>query len=160
MLYEYQEPLIEKASMAEVKVSYKKGEKPTDFNTYKIAGSDDSADYLKAVWDYDTIDYLESFVVLFLSRGNKVIGWARISTGGCAHTLADPKVIFSMALTMGAPAIILSHNHPSGNLKPSPQDLQMTRKLVDAGKLLEIQVLDHIIITSDSHFSFLLEGLI
>jgi DNA repair protein RadC len=89
-----------------------------------------------------------------------VLGISEISTGGFAGTVADPKVIFSIALKACASSIILSHNHPSGNLKPSQADLNLTRKIKSGGELLDIAVLDHIILTSDSYFSFADEGIL
>jgi DNA repair protein RadC len=96
--------------------------------------------------------------MISLNRANKVIGYYKVSKGGMTGTIADPKVIFTMALNSGATSIIVAHNHPSGNLQPSPQDKQITSKLINAGKLLDINVFDHIILTSNSYYSFLDEG--
>lgn len=102
----------------------------------------------------------EEFWILILSRANCVIGKYQISKGGLSGTVADPKVIFKMAMEHDAAAIILAHNHPSGNLRPSPEDIQITKKLVAAGKMLDLIVLDHLIVTNSSFFSFNDEGLI
>jgi len=102
----------------------------------------------------------EVFKILLLNRNNKVTRIETISTGGVAGTIVDPKVIFKKALDEQSSSIILSHNHPSGNLKPSQADLDITKKLVKAGKTLEINVLDHIIISEKGYYSFLDEGLI
>lgn len=102
----------------------------------------------------------EEFWVLLLNRANYIIGKQLISKGGLAGTVADPKIIFKMALEQGAANLILAHNHPSGNLKPSSQDLNITKKLVEAGKMLELYVLDHLIITNKMFYSFGDEGLI
>ncbi len=83
-----------------------------------------------------------------------------ITTGGISGTVADPKVIFAAALKSTASGIILSHNHPSGSLRPSQADINLTRKLKSAGELLDIAVLDHMILTSESYFSFADEGVI
>jgi len=83
-----------------------------------------------------------------------------ISTGGVTGTIADPKLIFSAALKANACGIILSHNHPSGNIKPSPADEQLTAKIKAAGKYLDINVLDHVIVTSENYYSFAEEGLL
>ncbi|SFF59244.1 RadC family protein [Thermoflexibacter ruber] len=101
----------------------------------------------------------EEFWVMLLNRNNEVIKVEKISEGGVAGTIADPKLIFKAALDRLASALILIHNHPSGNLKPSSQDLQLTQKLKEAGKFLEIPVLDHIIFTDHSFFSFINEGI-
>lgn len=102
----------------------------------------------------------EEFWVLILNRANKIQSQHRISVGGLSGTVADPKVIFKIALQQGASAIILAHNHPSGQLRPSEEDLNITKKLVEAGKLLEISVLDHLIVTDNGYFSFADEALI
>lgn len=102
----------------------------------------------------------EEFKVLMLNRNNLVTRIETISVGGVAGTVVDPKIIFKRALDYQASSIILSHNHPSGNLKPSVQDKNITQQLVQAGKLLDIKVLDHIIVSSAGYFSFLDEGLL
>ena len=84
---------------------------------------------------------------------------ADISLGGTAGTIADPKIIFAAAIKSNACGIILLHNHPSGNLKPSQQDLDLTRKIKAGGQILDIGVMDHLIITSEGYFSFVDEGL-
>jgi len=102
----------------------------------------------------------EEFWILILNHANRVIGKQLISKGGLAGTVADPKIIFKTAIEHNAAFIILAHNHPSGNLKPSSQDLQLTRKLVEGGKMLDLQVLDHLIFTDKAYYSFRDEGLI
>lgn len=100
----------------------------------------------------------EEFWVIFLNRANQVIGKQNVSKGGVSGTVVDPKVIFKLAVQFPASAIILAHNHPSGNLKPSQADHQITRKLKEAGKSLDIPVLDHLIIGERDYFSFVDEG--
>lgn len=102
----------------------------------------------------------EEFWILMLNQANYVIGKQLISKGGLAGTVADPKIIFKTALEHNAANIILAHNHPSGNMKPSHQDVQITNKMVEAGKLLDLYVLDHLIITDKMFYSFGDEGLI
>jgi len=101
----------------------------------------------------------EEFWILFLNRANIVTGKSAISSGGMSGTVVDPKMIFKAALDAKAVGIILCHNHPSGNVKPSQQDIDLTKKLVAAGKLMEISVLDHIIVAQSSFYSFADEGL-
>ena len=101
----------------------------------------------------------EEFWIVLLNRSNKVLSRYLISKGGQAGTIADPKIIFQTALENHSASIILSHNHPSGNLKPSQADLRLTRKLKDAGDLLDISVLDHLIFTDSGYLSFADEGL-
>jgi len=102
----------------------------------------------------------EIFKVMMLNRNNRVTKIETISVGGVAGTVVDPKIIFKRALEEQASSIILCHNHPSGNLKPSQPDLNLTKKLCAAGKTLEVNVLDHLIISDQGYFSFLDEGLI
>jgi DNA repair protein RadC len=100
----------------------------------------------------------EEFWVLLLNRANRVINKVRISEGGIAGTVVDPKKVFKVAIESYCTGILLGHNHPSGNCTPSEQDCQLTRKLVDAGKLIDISVLDHIIVGNDQYYSFADEG--
>ncbi len=102
----------------------------------------------------------EEFWILLLNRNNRVLGAKQISSGGVSGTVVDPKVIFKVALDKLASAIILSHNHPSGNLKPSKQDIAITKKLSIAGNAIEIKVLDHIIVTQTGYYSFADEGIL
>ncbi len=101
----------------------------------------------------------EEFWVLYLNNSNKVIYKSQISKGGITGTVADTRIIFKMALEQNATSIILSHNHPSGNLTPSDADIQITKKLKLAAIQLEIKILDHIIITEKGYFSFNDEGI-
>jgi DNA repair protein RadC len=102
----------------------------------------------------------EEFWIILLGRSSKVLGKELISKGGLAGTVADPKIIFHTALQHQASGIILVHNHPSGNLKPSQQDISLTKNLVASGKMLDIQILDHLIIGDKGFFSFGDEGLL
>ncbi len=102
----------------------------------------------------------EEFWIIILNRANYVLRKDQISRGGISGTVADPKLIFKSALDYGGSSIILAHNHPSGNLQPSQADITLTRTLKEAGKFLEIPVLDHIIVSDNSYFSFADEGMI
>jgi DNA repair protein RadC len=102
----------------------------------------------------------EEFWVIILNRANYVINTAKVSSGGISGTVADPKIIFKIALDARGSSIILVHNHPSGNLKPSEADINLTRKLKESGLLLELPVIDHIIFTDHSYFSFADEGIL
>ena len=101
----------------------------------------------------------EEFWILLLDNSHKVLEKKNISIGGITGTLVDIRLVFKKAIEAGAVAMVLSHNHPSGNLKPSHQDKALTMKLVEAGKLLDIKVLDHLIITQQGFYSFADEGL-
>ncbi len=104
--------------------------------------------------------YYEAFYVILLDRANKIIRKLNISEGGVAGTVVDPKKIFKMALDHNASSMILAHNHPSNNLKPSENDIRLTKKLQEAGKALEIPVLDHIIVGNDNYYSFADENIL
>jgi DNA repair protein RadC len=101
----------------------------------------------------------EEFWVLYLNRANEVIGKENVSKGGISGTIVDPKVVFKAAVQFPASAIVLGHNHPSGQLKPSEADRQLTKKLKEAGNALDIPVLDHLIIGDGNYYSFADEGI-
>ena len=101
----------------------------------------------------------EEFWVMYLDRRNAVIKKMNVSKGGVTGTVADSKIIFKEAIQLLASAVILLHNHPSGNLKPSDADIQLTKKMVEIGKIMETPVLDHLIITDKGYFSFSDQGL-
>ena len=125
----------------------------------KITCSIDAVNLLKPLFTEDEMDTRESFYILLLNRANKVLGWHLVSVGGVSGTLVDPKIVFTVALNSLASGIILCHNHPSGNTEPSKSDVELTKKLYSVGKLLEISVMDHIILTpSNEFYSFADEG--
>ena len=143
-------------SICEISVTYSTKVKAS--NRPKIAGSRDAYELVLPVWD--DIEYRESFCILLMNRANRVLGIAHVSMGGISGTVADPKVIFQHALKANASSLILLHNHPSNNTNPSEADFHLTRKLVEGGKLLDLAVLDHLIVTTDGYYSFADEGLI
>lgn len=102
----------------------------------------------------------EAFGVFYLNQANKINHHEIISTGGITATVADPRIIFKRALSEDAVALILFHNHPSGNLRPSKADEELTSKIILAGKLFDIRILDHLIVSEEGYFSFADEGLI
>lgn len=102
----------------------------------------------------------EEFWMILLNRGNKVLQKILVSKGGQSGTVVDPKIIFKAGLEGNAASVVLAHNHPSGNLTPSQADITLTKDLVAAGKLLDIQVLDHLIFTDSAYLSFADEGLL
>lgn len=128
-----------------------------DKKKQKVTSSKDIADFLKAQFQYHT---KEVFVVIFLNQGNKILHHEIISEGGITGTVADPRIILQKALEHNATAIILSHNHPSGNLKPSRQDELLTDKIKHAAAYFDIKVADHIIVSNEGYFSFADEGLL
>ncbi len=111
-------------------------------------------------WQQDKIELLEEFKILLLNRRNRVLGLVSISSGGVSGTIADPKLIFATALKSCASGLIICHNHPSGELNPSAEDIKLTNKLKDGGALLDIKILDHLIIGTDGFYSFADEGII
>ena len=129
----------------------KKAEKTDEFIRSSIDGYDFFGPMLRDK------EY-EEFWILMLNRNNKIIKPYRAGDGGISQTVADPKRIFKAALENNASNLLLCHNHPSGNLQPSPADISLTDKLVAAGKNLDINVIDHIIVTEESYYSFADEG--
>ncbi len=124
----------------------------------KIESSRDVFDLLLPNWL--DIDYVESFHVVMLNRGNRLVGVSKISIGGVGGTVADPKKIFQTALKANASGLIICHNHPSGQTHPSASDKKITEKCKQAGKFLDLPVLDHLIITRKDYFSFADEGIL
>jgi DNA repair protein RadC len=122
-----------------------------------ITGSHDAAALMTPL--LGDLDH-EEFWILLLNRSNRVLDKYMVSKGGITGTVIDVRTIMKCAVEKSATSMILCHNHPSGNLSPSDADLQITRKIKDAGQLMEIQVLDHLIITQKSHFSFADNGLL
>ncbi|HEY1055760.1 MAG TPA: JAB domain-containing protein [Emticicia sp.] len=144
--------------VAEISVSYKPKFKASE--RPKVNSSKMVYDLLSENWNKDILELQEQFKVILLNRANRVLGIYEASTGGMSGTLADPKLIFSTALKTCATAIIIAHNHPSGNLRPSEADKRITQKLIAGGKLLDIDILDHVIVTVEGYYSFRDEGLI
>ncbi|HPE86959.1 MAG: JAB domain-containing protein [Bacteroidia bacterium] len=123
----------------------------------QITSSKDAFELMKQFFDDEPF---EQFWILLLNRANKVIRPCNISHGGVSGTIADPKKIFNAALREMASGIILCHNHPSGNVRPSEADIRLTRKLRNAGELIDLPVLDHLILSRDTYFSFADEGIV
>lgn len=142
------------SNVAEIKVSYI----PTGRPGTQITCSNDAYQELKNWFSDDTIALQEQFVVLYLNRANRVLAAYEVSRGGMTGTVADPRLILSTALKVTAVGILVAHNHPSGSLKPSQADIQLTDKIKDAGKLLDIQLVDHLILTPEEYYSFADEG--
>ena len=121
----------------------------------RISKSTDVAEYLKSKLQYKKH---EVFAVMYLNRANKINHFEIVSEGGITGTVADPRIIFKKALEYDAVNIILCHNHPSGNLRPSNADEELTKKLSEAARHLDIHIMDHIIVSDEGHFSFADEG--
>lgn len=145
--------------VSEIKISYKN--RVTSSNLTKISSSSDAAKILLETWDNDTIQLHESFKIMLLNNSNIVKGIYEISSDGITGTVVDIRIIFAVVLKSLSTAIILAHNHPSGNLKPSDADKRLTSKIKQASELLDIKLLDHLIITpSQEYFSFADDGII
>ena len=144
--------------VAEVELVYKTKVKASE--RPKITSSKDIYNILRQVWDENKIDMLEEFKVIFLNRANRVTGVYDASSGGITGTVADPRLILAAAIKSLSVSIVLSHNHPSGNLKPSRADEELTLKIKEAASYHDINVLDHIIISSEGYYSFADEGLL
>ena len=146
-------------NVSEIKLTYKTKVKAKDRLTIK--SSQDAFKIIYKYWDHTTIEFVEEFKLLLLNRSNKILGIAELFKGGTSGTVVDQKIIYQYALKSNSSQIILAHNHPSGNLKPSDADIKITKKIKDGGLLLSIQLLDHLIVTPDeTYFSFADEGLI
>lgn len=141
--------------LGEIEVSYKVKEKAS----VKITDSNKVEKYLRSVWG-NQMNYREQFVSVYLNTARKVIGHIIISTGSATGCLVDNKMILQGALMTNAQAIVVAHNHPSGILKPSDADIKVTEKLKSATKSMDLQLLDHLIITEDGHFSFANSGIL
>lgn len=155
------EPAINKtvlSQVAEVELVYRSKVKASERPS--VSSSADAAQLFRTLWEEGKLELAEQFKVLFLNRANKVLCLYNVSSGGITGTVADPRLIFIAALKVHAVSLILCHNHPSGNLSPSRVDEELTRKIKGAGQLLDIQVLDHLILTADSYYSFADEGLL
>ena len=146
------------SQVAEVELVYKSKVQPSE--RPHITSSLDAYNLIKLLWDQDKIDLVEQFKVLFMNRANKILCLYNLSSGGITGTVADPRLIYAAALKINAVSLILCHNHPSGSLKPSGADIDLTRKIKTAGTYFDMKVFDHLIITSETYFSFSDEGLL
>lgn len=144
-------------TIREVKLSYVKEHPLSEVNKTKVRSSQESAQILRAIWE-DDLDMIERFYVLYLNNANQVQSVSLVSMGGLTGTVVDARIVFATALNCLATSIIIAHNHPSGNTTPSNADIQLTGKISEAGRILDIPVLDHIILTEDSYYSFSDEG--
>jgi DNA repair protein RadC len=145
--------------VAEVKLSYRFKVKASD--RLQIKSSKDASDIFMGNWDINTIEHIEQFKLILLNRSNKVLGVATISSVGISGTVTDVRVIFQYAIKANASGLIICHNHPSLSLNPSESDTKITQKIKEAGNIMDIQLLDHLIITAeDSYYSFADNGLL
>ena len=125
----------------------------TDFPQVGITSSTDAEKFIRQFYG-DDIDVFESFFILLLNRNNHTIGYAKISQGGISGTVIDVRIIAKYAIEALATGVIAAHNHPSGNLNPSDNDIAITKKIKDALNILDIQLYDHVLLTKEGYFSF------
>lgn len=149
---------MEQNKIAEIKVSY--SNIIPIVNRKKIRTSKEAYDLLMQIWDTNLLELQEEFKVILLNNANDVIGIFPMSKGGSTGTVVDVKLIFAVALKCNSNAIILAHNHPSGNLKPSIQDIELTNKIKQGSEILGMKILDHLIIAKTNYYSFADEGVI
>jgi DNA repair protein RadC len=146
-------------NIAEVCLIYKSKVKASERPQVKC--SRDAFSLFKENWDPATIEHVEEFKLLLMNRSNSVLGILEISKGGISGTVTDVRLVFQAAIKGNASGLIVAHNHPSGNLNPSESDTRITQKIKEAGSLLDIQLLDHLILTpEDNYYSFADNGLI
>ena len=134
----------------QVKLSYVNETEISDRSV--IRNADDAAKLLFEAWDKSTIEHIETVKVILLNNGHQLLGIADISKGGLTGSVIDVRLIAQYAITANASSVLLAHNHPSGNLKPSYADIEITKKVKDAMKLLDITLLDHLIIIKDGQY--------
>ena len=138
-----------KSKISEFSLKYTK----TDIQKTKVTTSESASNVIRKFY-FDDINIYESFFILLLNRANNTTGFAKISQGGTAGTVVDIKIIAKYAVDSLSPNVIICHNHPSGDKRPSDADLNITRRIKDALLLLDIKLIDHIIITENDFYSF------
>lgn len=147
---------MEQLQAPEITISYKSKVKASE--RIKITTSKDVYDLSQKLYNADTIEYTEESIVLLLNMSNKIIGYFKISQGSIEATVVDVRTVALLAIKTGATGVILTHNHPSGNTRPSNTDIELTRRIKNGLQFLDIKLIDHIIITSESYYSFADEG--
>ncbi len=126
-------------------------------NPVTITGQESATNYLRAIWDTDLLSVQEQVYVVFLNNAHQVICWRCLYTGGTRECTMDTKLVFSLACGCLASAVLIAHNHPSGKLVPSMNDIHITKKLKKAGEMMDIVLMDHLILTRQGSYSVLYE---
>ena len=142
--------------IAEIKVSYSTNQ----VDKIKLVNCRETFEFILSKWDLDIIEFQEECKVILVNRANYVLGIYNLSKGGISGTVVDVRIILSVALKCNASGIILAHNHPSGNMKPSEADRKITKKLKESCDLIDITLIDHFIISKNSFFSFSQDGIL
>lgn len=145
-------------TISEIEIKYTPATKKQD--RIKITCSQDAYKTFLSDWNTDTIELQEEFKIMLLNKANEVIGVSILSKGGMSSCIVDLKLLFALVLKSASPVIILAHNHPSGNLKPSEADKRLYEKVKKGAEYFDIQVLDNMIITKEDFYSFVDRGLI
>jgi DNA repair protein RadC len=141
-----------------ISVSLDRGMKSTEL--HRITSSKDAADLFRQIFDADTFLWSEEFIMLCLNNSNRVTGFFKISSGGMTGTVVDLRMIFATAYNCCATGLIMAHNHPSGTLIASDADRQLTKKLKQAGEIMDIKILDHLILNDSDYYSFADDGIL
>lgn len=139
-----------------VKVSLDKELKTRDL--IKLKSSKDTANAFRTIFDPNTFHWREELFLLCLNNDLRILGFYKLSSGGMSATCADVRIIFTVALKLGSSRIAIAHNHPSGSLRPSAADIELTKRVYEAAKIIDIQLIDHIILSDDAYYSFADEG--
>lgn len=147
---------MEQNNIAEIQISY--SSRIAKKYRIKITGSKTAYQSFLNSWNQDLIEMQEEFKILLLNNANEVLGIQSLSKGSTNGTVVDIKLLFATALKACATSIIIAHNHPSGNLKPSDKDIELTKKIAESAKFLDIRLLDHLIITQEDYSSMADEG--
>lgn len=143
--------------ISEITVVYKTKVKAADRPV--ILNSEQSADLVRTAMEgLGLTEHRECCIVIPMNRRSAALGWYLVSIGGLSGTVIDPKVVFQLCLGANAAGFILAHNHPSGNLKPSPEDNNLTQRIKEGARILDLKFLDHLIITTESYYSYADEG--
>jgi DNA repair protein RadC len=149
----------QQTTISEVRLVYRTKVKASE--RLQVKCSKDAFDIFMENWDLDSIEHIEEFKLMLMTRSNKVLGIASISKGGINGTVTDVRIILQFAIKANASGIIVCHNHPSGNLQPSESDKAITNKIKESGTLMDIQLLDHLIIIPEGkYYSMADEGII
>lgn len=139
--------------VGEVTTTYKRNSSDHMMDLPHITCATEAVEQFRKVWKPDSMEHHESMYALFVNRANRVLGWGHIGSGGIGGVVCDPKIVFQKALLANASGFFIAHNHPSGKLNPSREDIAITKKLKEAGKAIEIELLDHLILSESSYWS-------
>lgn len=148
----YRPSSFQNSGMAEIEINFRSRTKHSQMQ--KITHHHDAVKILRTIWS-DRIEYVEECYMLCLNRAGNVLGWVKLSSGNQNSTLVDPKMIMQVALNANAASYIIAHNHPSGNNQPSTADCKLTKELEKLGKMMNLPIVDHLIVTVDSFYSIL-----